>query len=812
MNRDIIVVDTEGSHVISEIAIIDSQGELVYEAYNEEVGDRYEQIYNLLPLQQILQDFTNIAQDKLIICHHAKHDREVIQRSFIHTGMSQPQLCFDCTYLLAKHRLPSFTGYSLEHLSNELHLQVNKRYFNPQQAHAARYDAAFTYELYRYLTQQPATPMNQPNPFYSSRVDNPFQKHPDLASINQEQFQLLTSIVEDIKYDPNHQSKGAVVIGSPGSGKTHLMMRLANELLENNRLLFIRQPNNADTIIYHTYSRILESLIEKVTQSYTQIEYLLARSFTQIINSQPPESLTQKDKYIINNTQQNNLNLYPALGIEGSAKKREYWQHIEKRTSEWWLNSYGAAGYSLEIIKGIIKFCSYSDPLYKRLVTRWLAADTLDPESAVKIGLNNWHEEISKNAFSLEAIGVLGKLSLLDKPLIIIFDQLEGLGLEHNRQILLEFGEAIKEIFTHVPNSLIILNLFPDRWEQFQQIFDGSIIDRVSQHQVWLEKPSPQRLQEIIRLKAQTIGIDIASIFTQQQLTEITSQKSIRAALNKADSFYRARGTGKTQPIANSQSTTDSRIETLEKQVSQLHQLFTTIAEAFSTFQAGSQNVESISNKEVDSKIGNVQNTPDREIVSKVNNAEEQAIIDYIEKQKAQIEAKYNRVQIIDDNDDIGKLKTIVNAFNAVKKNPTEHLRLGKKKLPQHLVIKTSDRNLCLSFLQISGSTFTNRIKNFNSLVINYQDIQFVLIRDSRLPAHSGKVGNEEILKLKNAANGSYWTFNKDNRITFELIYQLIIDLQNKDLDLEIGKAMDTIKYYFANYWLVKILTQKVST
>jgi hypothetical protein len=75
----------------------------------------------------------------------------------------------------------------------------------------------------------------------------------------------------------------------------------------------------------------------------------------------------------------------------------------------------------------------------------------------------------------------------LDEPLIIIFDQLEALGLKHHEQLLFAFGEAIKEIFTHVPNSLVILNLFPDRWEQFKSMFDGAIIDRVSQNQLYLQ-------------------------------------------------------------------------------------------------------------------------------------------------------------------------------------------------------------------------------------------------------------------------------------------------------------------------------------
>ena len=296
------------------------------------------------------------------------------------------------------------------------------------------------------------------------------------------------------------------------------MMRLANELLEDNRLLFIRQPNNPDTVIYHTYSRILESLVEQVGQSgYTQLEYLLANSFVKLIGSYYIVSPNQKDKYILEATRDNALKLYDILGSEGTQSKRKSWEYIERITTEWWHKRYGAAGYSLEIIKGIIKFCSYSDAGYKRLVTRWLAADNLEEAELNKIGLSNWNEEMSKEAFSLEAISVLSKFSLLDEPFIIVFDQLEGLGLKHNERLLLSFGEAIKEVFTHVPNSLIILNLFPDRWQQFQAVFDDSIIDRISQNKIVLEKPSQTELKQILVKKAEAVGIEIETLFTSEE-------------------------------------------------------------------------------------------------------------------------------------------------------------------------------------------------------------------------------------------------------------------------------------------------------
>ena len=810
---DFIVIDTEGKNILYEIAIIDRQGKLVYEAFTAEYGDRDEIRLNCQPLAQIISDFSDLARNKLIVCHFARHDLKVLRNSFQAVGIDWLNLKFSCTWELAKQQFLNLSSYSLEHLSKQLNLQVRDRYFNSQQAHTARYDAEFTYQLYRkIIAQQELKIVNQqPNPFGSSRVDTPFQNHPDLTSIYHQQFTTLKTIISDIKSDRNHQTKGAVVIGEPGTGKTHLMMRLANETLRDNRLLFIRQPNNPDAVIYHTYSRILESLVEKVFQSnFTQIEHLLANSFVQLIRHNTLDLPGQKEQYILETTEENSLKLYSSLGAEGTQRKREYWQYIEKRTVEWWLERYGAAGYALEIIRGIVKFCSYSDPRYKRLVTRWLAADTLTETELERISLNNWNEEMSKEAFSLEAISVLSKLSLLDEPLIIIFDQLEGLGLKHNETLLLGFGEAIKEIFTHVPNSLIILNLFPDRWQQFQTIFDGSIIDRISQHQVVLERPSQAELKQILQKKAELIGIDIETLFSESELKDILNYNSIRAVLNRAYDYYRAKVNNIPPPkraatTTSTPLTTEARLQKLEDEFVQIHRVLENIARAFSVFNPSQAPIKIASGSQEDKEDNN--NTHINKVtISESETLKTQQIAKYLEREKEQLEQQYLLPQIIDDSDDIGKLKTIVEAFKAIANLEIDHLRLGKKKLPEHFVIEKDSVNLCIGFLQANGTSFTTRIKNYNTLVVTHKNIRFVLWRDSRQPGISGKVGNEEIAKLNNASNGNFLAMGQENRVNFELIYKLIVDIQNRDLDLPLETALREISDRLKSYWLIKSL------
>lgn len=130
--------------------------------------------------------------------------------------------------------------------------------------------------------------------------------------------------------------------------------------------------------------------------------------------------------------------------------------------------------------------------------------------------------------------------------MIIVFDQLEALGLTHNHNILLNFGEAVKEIFTHVPNSLIILNLFPERWQQFREVFDGSIVDRISQTTVRLERPNRRELKQILERKLETLelNLELDSLFQSEAMNDILEQPSIRAVINRAADYYRYRVQG----------------------------------------------------------------------------------------------------------------------------------------------------------------------------------------------------------------------------------------------------------------------------
>ena len=573
--QDFIVIDTEGKNELREIAIIDSQGKLIYEAFAKEHPDNYEKVLNLKPIREIFVDFLEITKTKLIIFHYAKHDIQVLKNSCKKVSLPWENLTFECSCVLAKAAFPGLGSYSLEYLSKHLNLKVNQSYFDVNLAHIARYDAEFTYQLYlKLMTQAPKAPLidtlrDKPNPFGSSRVDNPFQDHVDFKEIYQDEFEILKSVITDIKHDKNHQSKGAIVIGEPGSGKTHLMMRLAKELLKVNRLLFIRQPNNPDDeleIILNQHS--IRSVLNRASDYY---------------------------QYKVHNV-----------------------------------------------------------PL---------------PERS----------------------------SSPSKPIV---------------------SEAVQERLTLLENEL-----------------------------AKLQKKARSSFRE------EQENIDVFSQTLQELDDDFTNWKQVVSNLVEDVQFLYI----KTEELEQKTKELDKRLEKIE------------------------------------GEDGGGGPSP---------------LILYLQRQKTLIEQESTQPKIISDSDDIGKLRTIAQAFKNIKDFELNSLRLGSRRLPEHLVIQSEHQSIAIGFLQINGGSFTARIQNWNELVLRQKDTSFKILRDRRQPEITGKVGKEEIEKLNNASQGSFIIMEQENRISFELIYKLIIDIQERDVDFALEEALPDLIDYLDNYWLINLFEQ----
>lgn len=196
------------------------------------------------------------------------------------------------------------------------------------------------------------------------------------------------------------------------------------------------------------------------------------------------------------------------------------------------------------------------------------------------------------------------------------------------------------------------------------------------------------------------------------------------------------------------------------------------------------------------------------EIEAKIGNHKHEAketpppppVIRYLQKQRDLLEQEHTNHHIISDSDDLGKLRTIAEAFKSLKYFNITELRLGKRVLPAHLVISNENQSYAIGFLQAGANAFVAKIRNWNELVIKCKEITFEIFRDQRQPEIKGTVSQEEIQKLKNSINGNFSIMDKNNRISFELIYQLITDIQNRDVEFELEEALRDLITYLNNW------------
>ena len=742
MENSYLVIDTEGKDFITEIAII-KKGELIYEKFLESDED--------------LKEIYEIINNQTLIAHFAIHDKEILERSFQKINLKF-EAKFICTYELAKSIL-DIEKYSLEILSIHLNLKVNNKFFNSDLAHRASYDAIFTYKLYNKLLdiQSTLNKAKKVNPFSSSKVDNPFQYHFDFTKIYQREFNYLLSILDEIKQDKNHQTKSVVILGEAGSGKTHLMMRFVKYSSKTNRFLFIRHPNDSESIIFHIYSRILESFVQKIDNSkYSQLEYLLAKSFSKIIIENMPQKPTQIQMKILDLLKQNHLNIYEII----SANQKNI-VTIMKLMLQWWEKNYSANEIAVNILKALVKYAQYKDPVRKKIIINYLSANHLEEEELEKVGLDSW-KSISREEFSLEAISLFGKLSIFDEPMILCFDQLES--LINDEVLLRKFGESLKEIITHTPNSLIILNLFPNKWEYFLDFFDSSIIDRIGNDIISLPKISKTEIKNLLREKAMFYGINLDYIFQTKHYDKIIKYPSIRTNINYANHYYKHIIHKIPIPKISTNTLEDKFIQLLQR-VEKLEKML---------------------------KI----TKPKKEL--------DNSIDEYLEKIYKQKYKEYQELSIIDDKDEKGKLKTILLTIKDLYSIEIDFFKL-RRVLPEHIIVKKDNLSYAIGFLNLNGVSFSSRIKNYTNLMLSYPNIYFRIFRDDRENRLS-KTLRELITKFNQ--KGKFIFLKQDEKVIFETLYQVVEDYNNKDTNYNINELMESFIIKFSNFWLSKFLTK----
>jgi hypothetical protein len=401
-------------------------------------------------------------------------------------------------------------------------------------------------------------------PAFLDRVNTPWDHVPDLEEYNRHAYKRVVRALKELSRtragEGQSNAQGMLVLGEAGTGKTHLLMRVARNLSDSNHILFVRKPNNEDAVAQHVWANIVSSLTRSLPGSGTgrsQLDDLLAHVFSAVLVPEFEQDIhegkdAEQKKRWVERLRLDPYNLFNMLG-EGE-RRQDNMDRIRRRTLRFLQLTHPDVDQKIAHV--LITYCFVSREDRKRVLLTWLSGQDVDEGEAKDLGLpTTWVtiDETSSEASTqqqreeqaLRAIRSIGILSTYYRPLILAFDQLEG--LRDQQRLTQRWGDTVREIFTMTPNFLIVTCIFPSLWETwFNEELDRSVSERIAQQTVTLETFGPQHGLKLLAAHLATAFAKHrlpTSIypFTEDDVTGLCAQAtSPRSFLQAARSLFEA--------------------------------------------------------------------------------------------------------------------------------------------------------------------------------------------------------------------------------------------------------------------------------
>jgi hypothetical protein len=357
-------------------------------------------------------------------------------------------------------------------------------------------------------------------PRLTTYVNTPWDAVPDLPAYNAGAYRLierrLKAMSRRAAAGEAVPTQGILVLGEAGTGKTHLLMRVAHALSATNPVMFIHKPNNEEAVAQHVWSHLIESLTRHVPglgAGQSQLDHLLSHVFTAVLvpllELDVTEGLNAKQKQRwLGQLKESPRNLFEML--ESGPNRQKHLDFLRNKVLAH-LRIYHP-DVDQTIARALMNYCFLANDRDRRAMLTWLMGQQVDESTMRRLGVNPlWSEPLDETASDIHirqerehqaiiAIRTIGDLSrYYHKPLILAFDQLEGLRGE--RRLTQRWADVVQQVFTVAPNLLVVTCVFPSLWETwFSQELHQAVKDRIAQDQITLDRFGPEHAEGLLRV------------------------------------------------------------------------------------------------------------------------------------------------------------------------------------------------------------------------------------------------------------------------------------------------------------------------
>ncbi|MCG6136051.1 MAG: ATP-binding protein [Nostoc sp. LLA-1] len=298
------------------------------------------------------------------------------------------------------------------------------------------------------------------NPFGNDAARNFWeeqQQSPTVDSIHEEALTAIKSVLDQVSQD--HRTRTLILYGDTGSGKTHFLGRLKENLNSQAFFVYIEPFAQSDHIWRHILRHTIDSLVNApIGQTDSQLILWIKSCLSTIRQNLKSEqqSLIDKIKTFFGNIDQADRQLFidilkNTVGIKGIYNANEFFGIL----------------YSL------------TNPELYSLACEWLKGDDLEDEILKKLRVK---QSIDSEEKALGILGNFSKISAKTQPIVLCFDQLDNIARLPNGLIDIQ---ALFNVNSTIYNGnweglLIIISIRTASWNYNYKRVQPADLDRIS--------------------------------------------------------------------------------------------------------------------------------------------------------------------------------------------------------------------------------------------------------------------------------------------------------------------------------------------
>ena len=331
------------------------------------------------------------------------------------------------------------------------------------------------------------------NPFENAFIRTPWDQHfVDVPAINRQASEAILQKMADTRTDG--LSRGVLLLGEPGFGKSHLLARLRRVDRDFKILTFVEPPPSPERVLRHILREAVVRLGTAPDDQLSQLEWLAANFYIKRAALAVkdgalvvPELVTLAEKWSGNRFHLPDL--HAALD-----------NHFTELQNH-------AIGADPDLDGNVLRavFCLiHESKTIRVLAMRWLRGDVLADDDLARLGIGRTPQPTDVDGSEDQARRILRQILKVclaaDKVLVLCVDQIEEVndGASPRGSGIRTLSEALSNLIQYEKSLLVLTACLRERWEVFAgEHLNKSQIDRIAQTVITLK---PLVYEEVVEL------------------------------------------------------------------------------------------------------------------------------------------------------------------------------------------------------------------------------------------------------------------------------------------------------------------------